>query len=62
MNGNGQAQDRAGLQTTVADAAANNGAVMRAMLDEVPESVRAALLEAIAVLEEGYEKVLQALE
>jgi hypothetical protein len=61
-NGHGQAQDRAGLQTTVADAAANNGAVMRAMLDEVPESVRAALLEAIAVLEEGYEKVLQALE
>lgn len=61
-NGHGQAQNWAGLQTTVADAAANNGAVMRAMLDEVPESVRAALLEAIAVLEDGYEKVLQALE
>ena len=50
------------LRETVAGSAANNGAVMRAMLDEVPESVEAALLEAIAVLEDGYEKVLQALE
>ena len=46
----------------VADSAANNTAVMRAMLDEVPQSVRAALLEAIAVSEEGYEKVLEALQ
>ena len=50
------------LRETVAGSVANNGAVMRAMLDEVPESVEAALLEAIAVLEDGYEKVLQALE
>jgi len=50
------------LRVAVEGSAANNGAVMRAMLDEVPESVEAALLEAIAVLEDGYEKVLQALE
>jgi hypothetical protein len=61
-NGHGQPQNRAELGVAVADAAVNNPAVMRAMLDEVPESVRAALLEAIAVLEDGYEKVLQALE
>jgi hypothetical protein len=42
--------------------AANNPAVLRAMLEEVPESVKAALLEAIAVLENGYENVLEALE
>jgi hypothetical protein len=32
------------------------------MLENVSQSVEAALLEAIAVLEDGYEKVLQALE
>ncbi|MCX6010702.1 MAG: DUF5667 domain-containing protein [Chloroflexi bacterium] len=61
-SGHSQPQNRAGLRVVVAGSAANNGAVMRAMLDEVPESVEAALLEAIAVLEDGYEKVLQALE
>lgn len=60
--GHGQPQNRAGLRVAVAGSAANNPAVMRAMLDEVPESVREALLEAIAVLEDGYEDVLQALE
>jgi hypothetical protein len=60
--GHGQAQNQAGLRVAVAGSASNNGAAMRAMLDEVPQSVEAALLEAITVLENGYEKVLQALQ
>ncbi len=60
--GHGQPQNRAGLRVAVAGSAANNHMVLWAMLDEVPESVREALLEAIAVLEDGYEDVLQALE
>ncbi len=60
--GHGQPQNRAGLRVAVAGSAANNHMVMWAMLDEVPQSVREALLEAIAVLEDGYEDVLQALE
>lgn len=60
--GHGQPQNRAGLRVAVAGSAANNHMVMRAMLDEVPQSVKEALLEAIAVLEDGYEDVLQALE
>jgi hypothetical protein len=59
---NGQPQNRAGFMVTVAGAASDNPAVLRAMLEEVPESVKAALLEAIAVLEDGYENVLEALE
>jgi hypothetical protein len=57
----GQVDSEAELRTTVADAAVNNTEVMRAMLENVPESVRQALLEAIAVSEAGYEKVLEAL-
>jgi hypothetical protein len=53
--------DNADLWATVADAATNNTELMRAMLENVPESVRQALLEAIAVSEAGYEKVLEAL-
>ncbi len=60
--GHGQPQNRAGLRVAVAGSASNNHMVMWAMLDEVPQSVREALLEAIAVLEDGYEDVLQALE
>jgi hypothetical protein len=60
--GRKQAQNWAGFKLTVADAATNNQAVMMAMLDSVPESVREALLEAIAVSENGYAKVLEALE
>jgi len=60
--GHGQPQNRAGLRVAVMGSASNNPTVMRAMLDEVPESVREALLKAIAVLEAGYEDVLQALE
>jgi len=61
-SGHGQPQTWAGLRVTVADSAANNHAVMWVILEEVPESVREALLEAIAVLEDGYERVLEALQ
>jgi len=60
--GRGQPQNRAELRVAMFDAAVTNPAVLRAMLEEVPESVKAALLEAIAVLEDGYENVLEALE
>jgi len=60
--GKGQPRSWAELRVEVAGSAANNYALMWAMLDDVPESVREALLEAIAVSEEGYEKVLEALE
>jgi hypothetical protein len=58
----GTVDSEADLWVTVADAAANNTELMRAMLENVPESVRQALLEAIAVSEEGYQKVLEALQ
>ncbi|MGD9394501.1 MAG: DUF5667 domain-containing protein [Dehalococcoidia bacterium] len=60
--GRGQAQSEADLMVDVFNSAANNTAVMRAMLDDVPESVRDALLEAIEVSENGYEEVLRALD
>lgn len=60
--GHGQAGNRARLRVTVAGSAADHPAALRAMLGEVPESVRAALLEAIAVSEAGYENVLEVLE
>jgi hypothetical protein len=47
---------------TVADYAASNQAALLAALEEVPEPVRAALLQAIAVSEAGYENVLEALD
>lgn len=46
----------------VMNAATTNPAVLKALLDDVPQSVREALLEAIAVSEDGYEAVLQALQ
>lgn len=60
--GYGQTNAEADLWATVADAAANNPAVLRAILDDVPESVRDALQEAIEVSEEGYQAVLEALQ
>jgi hypothetical protein len=56
-----QADDWAELRVTVADYADSNQAALLAALEEVPESVRAALLRAIAVSEDGYEKALEAL-
>jgi len=44
------------------DAAVTNPAVLKALLDDVPQSVREALLAAIAVSEDGYEAVLEALQ
>lgn len=60
--GHGQTNAEADLWATVVDAAANNPAVLRAILDDVPASVRDALLEAIEVSEAGYQKVLEALQ
>jgi hypothetical protein len=57
-----QADDWAELRVTVEDYAASNQAALLAVLEEVPESVRAALLRAIAVSEAGYENVLEALD
>ena len=57
QNGN-----RAQLRNTLAHDAASNRAVLRAVLDEMPESVKPALRRAIAVSEDGYEEVLEALE
>jgi hypothetical protein len=57
----GEAQNRAGLTVKVAQSVDNNQAMMWDIVDEVPESVREALLEAIAVMEAGYEEVLEAL-
>jgi hypothetical protein len=56
-NGN-QAQ----LRDTLVSDAASNRAVLRAVLDDVPESVKPALRQAIAVSEDGYEEALAALE
>lgn len=56
-----QADDWAELRVTVADYADSNQAALLEALEEVPESVRAALLRAIAVSEGGYEKALEAL-
>jgi len=58
----GQPRNRAGLKLVVAGSAANNPAVLRAMLKDVPQSVRGALMEAIEVSEEGYARVLATLE
>ncbi len=59
------ANNRAQLRVTVAGNAANNQAALRAVLEEleeVPESVKAAMLRAIAVSEAGYQNALEALD
>lgn len=50
------------LKVNVGHSAAGNGKVLRAALGTVPHSARLALLEAIAVLESGYEEALSALD
>jgi hypothetical protein len=57
-----QAGNRAQLRNAVAHDAANNQAVLLAVLDKVPESTRPALRRAIAVSEAGYQKALEALD
>ena len=53
---------RARLRATVVSYAANHPARLRALLKTVPESVKPALLQAIAVSEAGYEKALESLD
>jgi hypothetical protein len=53
---------RAQLRMAVANYAANNQAVLHAVLDKVPESTRPALWRAIAVSEAGYQRALEALD
>jgi hypothetical protein len=54
--------NRAKLRDTLLSDAARNRAVLRQALDKVPESTKDALRRALAVSEDGYEKVLEALE
>ena len=54
--------NRAQLRNTLASDAASNRAVLRAVLDEAPESAKGALRRALAVSEDGYEEALEALE
>lgn len=54
--------NRAQLRNTLVSNAAHNRAVLHAVLAEVPESTKAALRRALAVSEDGYEEVLEALE
>ena len=57
-----QPNNRAKLRSTVAGYAARHSVELRLLLEIVPESVRAALLQTIAVSEAGYEKALEALD
>ncbi len=54
--------NRVRLRNTLVSDAAHNRVVLRAALDEMPESVKPALRRAIVVSEDGYEEVLEALE
>jgi hypothetical protein len=57
-----QANSRAQLRVKVAHYAANNQAVLRAVLEKVPESAKPALRRAIAVSVAGYQRALEALD
>jgi len=57
-----QANNRAKLRSTVAAYAARHSAKLRLILEIVPASAKAALLQAIAVSEADYEKALEALD
>ncbi len=50
------------LRDIIASQAINNVASLRALLEKVPESVKPALLNAITLLENGYENALRALD
>jgi hypothetical protein len=56
------ASSRAKLRTAVEHYAANHQAALQAVLEKAPESAKPALLQAIAVSEADYEKVLEALD
>jgi len=57
-----QADSRAQLKVRVAYYAANNQAVLRAVLEKAPESAKPALRRAIAVSVAGYQRALEALD
>ncbi len=57
-----QPNNRAKLRMAVAYYAANHPAALRAVLEKAPESVKLALLRAIAVSETGYKRALEALD
>lgn len=61
QNGGDRNGNRAQLRDTVASHAAQNQAVLSAALDKAPGRARLALRQAIAVSEDGYNKVLEAL-
>ena len=56
-----QGDRRAQLRAKIAEDAFNNLARLRELLKTAPESTRPALIQAIAVAEEGYTKALEAL-
>ena len=56
------ANNRAKLRMTVAHYADKHQAVLRAVLEKVPEQAKPALRRAIAVLEAGYQRTLEALD
>ena len=58
----GKANRQTELKTAVVNNAANNTAVLRAVLEQAPESTKPALLYAIAVSETGYKKALESLD
>ncbi|MFC1943068.1 DUF5667 domain-containing protein [Chloroflexota bacterium] len=55
-------EHRARLRATVSRHAVNHPARLRTLLEKVPPSARPALLQAIAVSENGYEKALKSLD
>ena len=57
-----QADSRAKLRITLERYAVNHQAALQAALEEAPESVKPALLKAIAISKAGYEKALKALD
>ncbi len=60
--GDAQADNQARLRMTLEYNAVNNTAALNAVLEKTPESVKPALLQAIAVSEAGYQKALEALD
>jgi hypothetical protein len=57
-----QAGNRAQLRILLERYAVDHPAALRAILEKAPESVKSALLQAIAVSEAGYDKAIQSLD
>jgi len=60
--GYARADDQAQLRMTLEYNAVNNTTALNAALEAVPEAVKPALLEAIAISEAGYQNALEALD